>query len=157
MADNHQLTQAAYDKLRAEHTELTTVARIEVARLIEVARAMGDLKENGDYHAAKDLQGMQESRVRTLEAILKDAEIIEASSDGTISAGSVVSIVYEGDSDDMAETYMLGHIEERGEGITVMTPGSPLGAALLGHKVGDRVTYAANGNELAVIVKSVST
>jgi transcription elongation factor GreA len=157
MADQHSLTQAAYDKLRAEHTELTTVARIEVARLIEVARAMGDLKENGDYHAAKDLQGMQEARVRTLEAILKDAIIVEAASDGTISTGSVVSIVYEGDSDDMAESYMLGHIEERTEGVTVMTPGSPLGAALMGRRVGDRVTYQANGRELAVVIKSVSS
>jgi transcription elongation factor GreA len=157
MADTHQLTQAAYDKLKAEHDHLTTVARIDVARLIEVARAMGDLSENGDYHAAKDLQGMQEARVRNLTAILKDAEIIAAPSDGTISTGCTVTIVYEGDSDDMAETYMLGHIEERSEGVTVMTPGSPLGAALMGHRVGDRVTYAANGRELAVIVKSVAS
>jgi transcription elongation factor GreA len=156
MSDTHQLTKAAYDKLQAEHTELTTVGRIDVARAIEVAREMGDLKENGDYHAAKDRQGLMEARIRQLEGMLKNAEIIEATNDGTVGSGSTVTLVYEGDSDDMAETYLIGHIEEKAEGVTIMTPGSPLGAALLGHRAGDRVTYEANGRELAVIVKAVA-
>jgi transcription elongation factor GreA len=62
-----RLTQATYDRLVAELEDLTTRGRVEIAELIEAARALGDLKENGDYHAAKDSQGKMESRIRQLQ------------------------------------------------------------------------------------------
>src|SRR5260221_14716059 len=107
----HQLSQAAYDRLQAEYQQLTTTGRIEIARAIERARELGDLSENGDYQAAKDQQGMMEGRIRQLTAILKDAQIAESVSDGKVGPGSVITIVYEGDSDDSAERYLVGHIE----------------------------------------------
>ena len=67
-----KLTQATYDRLTAELEDLTTRGRVEIAQAIETARALGDLSENGDYHAAKDAQGKMESRVRQLQAMLKE-------------------------------------------------------------------------------------
>ncbi len=66
MPDVHHLSQATYDRLRAELEELTTTGRIDIARKIETARELGDLSENGDYHAAKEEQGKMEARIRHL-------------------------------------------------------------------------------------------
>jgi transcription elongation factor GreA len=155
MSNTHVLSPAAFEKLSAELEDLTTRGRIEIARAIERARELGDLSENGDYHAAKDQQGMMEGRIRQLMAILKDAEIAESVSDGKVGPGSVITLVYEGDSDDDAERYLVGHIEEQRDGLVVITPGSPLGSALLGHSSGETVTYEASGRMLSVTIKSV--
>ena len=139
MPETHHLSRAAYDRLEAELTELSTRGRVEIARKIETAREMGDLSENGDYHAAKEEQGKMEGRIRHLEALIKDAEIVEGGSTEVVDAGSVVDIQYEGD--DESERYLIGSIEERHTALEVMSPGSPLGKALLGHRVGDVVDY----------------
>ena len=72
------LTQEAYDRLAAELEHLSTTGREEIAQRIESAREEGDLKENGGYHAAKDEQGKQEARIRTLQHLLKTATVSEA-------------------------------------------------------------------------------
>jgi transcription elongation factor GreA len=151
MAQTHQLSRSAYARLQAEHEDLTTRGRIEIAQLIERARELGDLSENGDYHAAKDQQGHMEARIRTLEAILENAEIVENARDGLVSPGSIVTIRYDGDSDDDAEVYLLGDIEERAD-LDVISPTSPLGSALIGKVPGDEVTYDAPGGSLKVVV-----
>jgi transcription elongation factor GreA len=151
MAQMHQLSRAAYDRLTAEHEDLTTRGRIEIARSIERARELGDLSENGDYHAAKDQQGHMEARIRTLEAILENAEIVDDAVEGVVSPGSIVTIRYEGDDDDMAEVYLIGHIEEQADH-DVISPTSPLGAALIGKHAGDEVEYDAPGGVLKVVV-----
>ena len=76
--------------------------------------------------------------------------------DGVVGPGTIVTIVYEGDDDDMAETYLLGHIEERRGDLDVISPGSPLGAALLGHCPGDTVRYEAPNGTLGVKILQVS-
>lgn len=138
-SDPVHLSQAAYDRLKAEHDDLVTRGRIEIARKIEAARELGDLSENGDYHAAKEEQGKMQGRILHLENILENAVIVEAGDTEEVQAGTVVAIRYEGDDD--VERYLLGSIEERHDGLDVMSPGSPLGEALLGHKVGDTVEY----------------
>ena len=149
MAETHHLSRAAYDRLEAELTELTTRGRVEIARKIETARELGDLSENGDYHAAKEEQGKMEGRIRHLEALIKDAEIVEGGGSEAVEAGSIVEIRYEGDDD--SERYLIGSIEERHTDLEVMSPGSPLGKALLGHRVGDVVDYETpNGKVLKV-------
>src|SRR2546425_11397601 len=97
MPETH-LSQQAFDRLKAEHDDLTTRGRVEIAGLIERARELGDLSENGDYHAAKDDQGRMEARIRQLQAMLKDAEIVDSKSDtgDTVEAGSIVTLRYEG-------------------------------------------------------------
>jgi transcription elongation factor GreA len=154
MAENIQLTQETLDRLTSEHEHLTTVWRIDIAKRIEAARELGDLKENGDYHAAKEEQGKTEARIRDLEAMIERAEIVEGGSDdGTVAAGSVVTIRYEGDDD--TETYLLGSIEEKREGLDVMSPGSPIGKALLGGQAGDVVEAETPGGTLRVEIVSV--
>src|SRR6187200_984996 len=137
------LSRSAYDRLQAEFDDLTTRGRIEVAQKIEVARLMGDLSENGDYHAAKDEQGHMEGRIRQLEHVIETAEIIEGGDEGIVSTGSIVTIVYEGDDDSMAERYLVGHMEEKTGDLDVMSPQSPLGASLLGSSEGTWVEYEA--------------
>ena len=152
-----QLTRDTYERLQAELEDLTTRGRVEIAALIEAARALGDLKENGDYHAAKDSQGKMESRIRQLEQMLKKATVVEGggASDGTVSHGSVVTLRYEGDDADDTTDFFVGSIEERQGDLTVVSPGSPLGQALLGHAVGDTVEYAAPGGSLRVEIVEI--
>ncbi len=149
------LTQDTYDRLAAELEDLRTRGRIEIARAIEAARALGDLSENGDYHAAKDSQGKMEARIRQLEAMLRDAEIVDsaAGAGGEVTAGAVVALRYAGDEE--AEKYMIGSIEERREGVSVVSPQSPLGQALIGRRRGDHVTYEAPSGPLEVEIVEV--
>ena len=154
MATPKQLSQDAFERLSAEFADLTTRGRIDIARKIETARELGDLSENGDYHAAKEEQGKMEGRIMHLEAILEDVEIVEAAtSTDEVTSGSIVTIRYEGDQE--TEKYLVGSIEERRDGITVMSPGSPLGSALLGSKVGETVKYEAPGGQLAVEIVAI--
>ena len=149
-----QLSQETHDRLSNELTDLTTRGRIEIARQIEAARALGDLSENGDYHAAKDAQGKMEARVRQLQAMLEDAVIVEGDQNvsGVASTGSIVAIRYEGD--DESERYLIGSIEERGD-VAVISPGSPLGQALLGRSPGEQVEYEAPNGTLRVEIVEV--
>jgi transcription elongation factor GreA len=154
MAEVQELSRQAYDRLKAELEELTGEGRIDIARKIEAARALGDLSENGDYHAAKDQQGKMEARIRQIEAILQDAVVVDARPVGDeVAVGSVVSIRFEGDDD--VERYLVGSIEERVDDLEVVSPGSPLGSALLGAKPGDLRSYEVNGNNLTVEIVGV--
>jgi transcription elongation factor GreA len=147
------LTPETHARLTAELEDLTTRGRVEIARQIEAARALGDLSENGDYHAAKDAQGKMEARVRQLQAMLGSAVIVGAPAGDTIATGTVVEIRYEGDEE--TERYLVGSIEERREDVAVISPGSPLGQALLGRGAGDVVVYEAPTGKLAVEIVSV--
>ena len=154
MADTYALSRAAYERLQEELEDLTTRGRVEIARKIETARELGDLSENGDYHAAKEEQGKMEGRIRHIQALLEKAEIVEAEEGaGVVAAGSIVEIRYEGDSS--TDRYLIGSIEERVD-IDVISPGSPLGQSLVGAKVGDTVSFEApNGNTLRVEVVGI--
>src|SRR6478735_8602156 len=145
-----QLSRAAYERMQSELTDLTTRGRIEVAQKIEAARLLGDLSENGDYHAAKDEQGLMEGRIRQLEHLLENSEIVESTDDGTVSTGSIVTLLYDGDSRDLAERYLIGHMEEQVGGLDVVSPSSPLGAALLARRPGVTVEYEAPNGTLRV-------
>lgn len=155
MADTHKLSQEAFDRLKAEHDDLTTRGRIEIAKKIESARELGDLSENGDYHAAKEEQGKMEGRIVHLANLIENSEIVTLVADGDLSvqAGCVVAIRYEGDDD--VERYLIGSIEERRDDVTVMSPGSPLGQALMGSSKGDEVTFESPGGPLKVTVVDI--
>jgi transcription elongation factor GreA len=154
----HLLSQRAYERLQAELEDLTTRGRLEVAGKIERARELGDLSENGDYHAAKDEQGHMEGRIRQLEHLLENAEIVAPPANGVVGPGSVVTVVYEGDDESAAERYLVGHIEEeRRDNLDVVSPESPLGLALIGARVGQWVTYEAPNGELRVQVLKAET
>ncbi|MEJ6512318.1 MAG: transcription elongation factor GreA [Actinomycetota bacterium] len=152
MAVVHRFTQQTHDRLSAEHEQHTTHGRVDIARKIQTAREMGDLSENGDYHAAREEQGKMEARIRQLEALLLDAEIVEAADGSAVVSGVIVGIRYEGD--DEVERLLVGSVEERAE-LEVLTPGSPLGQALMGNKVGDVVDFEAPGGVLKVEIVSI--
>ncbi|MFN8016563.1 MAG: transcription elongation factor GreA [Acidimicrobiales bacterium] len=154
MADPVHLSQAAYDRIKAEHDDLVTRGRIEIARKIEAARELGDLSENGDYHAAKEEQGKMAGRILHLESLLENAVIVEDTSHDQVTPGVIVGIRYEGD--EAVERYLLGSIEERHEDVEVMSPGSALGQALLGGRIGDVVEYETpTGAKLKVEIVTI--
>lgn len=153
MAEPHQFSQDAYDRLKAEHHDLTTRGRIDIARKIETARELGDLSENGDYHAAKEEQGKMEGRIQHLARLLLDAEIVATVFSDKVTPGAIVGLRYAGDED--VEKYLIGSIEERREGLVVMSPGSPLGEALIGASVGETVSYESPVGEMRVEVVSI--
>jgi transcription elongation factor GreA len=150
------LTQDAYDRLAAELDQLSTTGREEIAKRIEAAREEGDLKENGGYHAAKDEQGKQEARIRTLQDLLKHAKVGEAPvSTGVVEPGTVVTALVAGGE----EVFLLGNREiASGSRLDVYSEASPLGSAILGLKEGAKTSYAApNGREIAVEIVKVET
>ena len=146
------LSQEAHDRLQGELDQLIA-NRPVIAAEINARREEGDLRENGGYHAAREEQGKMEGRIRHLEALLENAEIVESAGSDKVVAGSIVEIVYEGDDD--PERYLIGSIEERRDGLEVMSPGSPLGAALLEHAVGDVVQFEAPGGVLTVEIVDI--
>ena len=150
------LTQDAYDRLHNELEHLSTTGREEIAKRIEVAREEGDLKEIGGYQAAKDEQGKQEARIRTLQQLLKDAKVGEApESHGVVESGTVVTAIVAGGE----EKFLLGNREIAANSeLDVYSEASPLGAAIMGLKEGDKGSYTApNGKEISVEVVKVET
>ena len=153
MDETTKFSLQAHQRLTEELAERSGPTRRQISELIERARELGDLKENGDYHAAKNEQGLNEARVRQIEAMLKHAVVVEATTADTVQPGTVVEVRMEGD--DEPSTYLVGSIEERGTGYDVLSPGSPLGKALLGHSPGDVVTYEAPAGRFDVEVLAV--
>lgn len=154
MAETDKLTRATFERLQAEYEDLTTRGRIDIARKIEAARELGDLSENGDYHAAKEEQGKMEGRIMFLAKKLEEAEIVEVTGGDSVATGSIVELRYEGDDD--TERYLVGSIEERQAGVEILSPGSPLGEALMGAVAGDHVSFESpSGATLSVEVVRV--
>jgi len=152
MSESH-LSPQAYARLQQELEERSTTRRRDLSLWIERAREHGDLKENADYHAAKDEHGLNEARVRQLEQMLKEAVVVEASSGDVVEPGTLVELRYEGDDDVM--TYLVGSIEERHDTYDMLSTNSPLGQALLGKAPGATVTYQGPKRELSVTVVAV--
>ena len=154
------LTQEAYDKLQSELDQLSGPGRAQIAAKIAAAREEGDLRENGGYHAARDEQGQQEARIRQLSDMLRRAKVGEPTAIDEVAPGSRVTIAFDGDESDI-DTFVLGSRELLGleggvETANVYSPQSPLGAAILGRRPGDVVSYVApNGRSINVTVVKV--
>jgi transcription elongation factor GreA len=153
MTEPH-LSPEAHARLKAELEERTTSRRRELSLAIERAREHGDIKENADYDAAKNEQGINEARVRQLEQMLKNAVVIDSNTAGDIvEPGTIVDLRYPGDDDLL--TYLVGSIEERNEKYDVLSTNSPIGMAILGKAPGDTVTYQGPKREMSVTVVAV--
>ena len=143
------LTQEAADRLAAELTHLETTGRSEIVKKIESARAEGDLKENGGYHAAREEQGKMEARIRQLKHMLENAEIgtPPASAAGVVAPGMKVTVEIMGDE----MQFLLGSREISSGDLDVYSEKSPLGSAVMGAKVGEEKSYTApNGKNISV-------
>ena len=148
------LSPAARARLEAELEERRGPRRREISEWIERAREHGDLRENADYDAAKNEQGHNEARIRHLEALLANAVVVEEAEADVVAPGVLVEIRI--DDDEETQTYLLGSIEERPDGVDVLSTGSPLGRAIVGATLGDRRTYEGpRGNTMTVEVVSI--
>jgi transcription elongation factor GreA len=146
------LSQDAYDRLQAELDDLIA-ARPVIASEINARREEGDLRENGGYHAAREEQGKQEGRILRLKELLRDAEVGDAPTADNVAPGTVVTIYFDDDKSD-TETFLLGSREIAATtDLTVYSPESALGKAILGASAGQTVTYTApSGADIKVTV-----
>ena len=145
------LTQEAADRLATELADLEGPLRAEIIKKIETARAEGDLKENGGYHAAREEQGKIEGRIRQLKHMLEHAHIgtPPVGESGVVGLGMLVTVDIAGDE----IKFLLGSREIASGDVDVYSEKSPLGAAVLGAKVGQTVTYTApTGKQIQVAV-----
>ena len=145
------LTQEAADRLAAELAELEGPLRAEIIKKIETARAEGDLKENGGYHAAREEQGKIEGRIRQLKHMLEHAHIgtPPASESGVVGQGMLITVDIAGDE----LKFLLGSREIASGEFDVYSEKSPLGSAVLGAKLGETVNYLApNGKSIQVAI-----
>jgi transcription elongation factor GreA len=127
------MTVAQRDALAAELAELEGPKRAEIVQAIATARSFGDLSENFEYHAAKNEQGLLERRITILRHRLENAVLVEQAADGVVGVGSVVEV----------EDEQGGRFEVEISSVGGVSTESPLGAALVGAKVGDVVDVAA--------------
>lgn len=146
------LTPEAFEKLTSELEQLTTDGRAEIEARIAEARSHGDLRENADYDAAKNDQGLMEARIRQIEGLLQTAEVRQATDDGTVQIGSLVTVV-DSDGDEMQ--YLVATYENKVAGLLLASPDGPLGAALMGARIGDTVAYQAPAGEFTVEIKEI--
>ena len=148
------LTQEAYDRLKAELDQLLNVERQAIAKKIQEAREEGDLKENGGYHAAKDQQGTIEARIARLNQILANSVVGDApASSDVVTQGMVIEIMLG----EKKMEFLLGSAEmAENTDLTVYSPDSPMGSAIMGAKIGETVSYTApTGKVLTVKIVSV--
>ena len=148
------LTQEAFDRLALELETLSTTGRAEIVKRIELARAEGDLKENGGYHAAKDQQGKIEARIRELTELLNNAHVGSEPVDASrVASGTIVTAHIHGDE----ERFLLGSREiAGGTDLDVYSEHSPMGLAIIGLEPGDTATFTApSGAEIAVEIISI--
>lgn len=140
------LTQAGAKKLRAELEQLKKVERPRIIEAIAEARAHGDLKENAEYHAAREQQGMTEARIRDLEGQLSHAEIIDVSrldAGSRVVFGATVTLVDEESGDE--KTYQIVGDLEADIKENRVSISSPMARALIGREEGDVVEVEAPG------------
>ena len=149
------LTQEAFDRLKAELEQLLNVERQAIAKKIQEAREEGDLKENGGYHAAKDQQGIIEARIARINQILANSVVGESQeASDKVAQGMVITI----ELGDKKMEFLLGSAEmAENTDLTVYSPDSPMGNAIMGAKIGETVSYTApTGKLLTVKIVAVS-
>jgi transcription elongation factor GreA len=157
MAEDQQyLTRQGAADLRAELEELITVRRPSLARELREAISQGDLSENADYHDAKEQQAFLEGRILYLENLLRVAVILdenEQSKPQEVQVGTEVTIQGE---DDPVETYRIVGAAEADPRNGKISNESPMGSALLGRRVGEKVQVQTPSGEWRVTIKKIS-
>ena len=151
------LTRDAYERLRAELEGLKSEGRAHIAERLQHARELGDIRENAEFDAAKNDQALMESRIRRLERMLKDPDIVAKPTAADAAGPGVLVTVRPLDDDEPDdEVYLLAASkEEKAEGARTVSVDSPLGQALLGQKVGAQVSYEAPGGTFTYEVVSL--
>ena len=150
------MLKVTFDRLSKELEQLKTVERGEIAHVIDVARELGDLKENAEYHAAKDKQGLMEARILDLTDLVGRAQVIDPStlSHERVSFGSTVELIDQ--EDDSEVTYTLVGSQESNPDKGLISIGSPMARALLGKEEGDEVEIVLPSGKKIFDVESIS-
>jgi transcription elongation factor GreA len=148
------ITIDAYHRLKTELDELTIGGREMMGERLKAAREHGDIRENAEYDAAKNEQGLMEARIRNLKQMLRDPEIVEAPvATDAVGPGMLVTIRALDEDDPEDETYLLAeHAEEKAPGARTITTTSPLGSALMSCAKGQEVVYEAPGGSFRYVV-----
>jgi transcription elongation factor GreA len=145
------LTKEGLEKLKAELKELVEVKRPEIAKRIQAAREAGDISENAEYDSARQEQSYIEGRIAELEEVIKSAKISDATVKGVIGVGCKVTVHVDGDKEDF---YIVGPPEANPVEKKISHE-SPLGVALVGKKIGDKVEVEAPVGKLTYTILSV--
>jgi len=147
------LTQEGLDKLKAELVELKTKTRRELADRIELAKSMGDLSENAEYHEAKDTLGMAEARIRDIEDMLKNASVIEKEGGSdVVRVGSSVEVEVSGKK----KAYKIVGSNEADPLNGLISNESPIGRAFLGQAVGTSVEVETPGGTMVYKITKIA-
>jgi transcription elongation factor GreA len=147
------LTTGGHRKLAEELEYLTTVRRAEIAKIIHEAKMDGDVMENAGYDEARRQQAFLEGRILTLQAMLENVEIIQSNgSSDVVDLGSRVTVAEDGFE---PETYTIVGSAEADPGSGRISNASPLGKALMTHKVGDRVSFSTPGGTIEVKIVAI--
>ena len=131
------LTQEGFDELKAELDELINVQRPENINAIKEARALGDLSENADYDAAKNDQALIEGKIKKIEKMLENVEIIKEKTTGKVGLGNTVEIMYVDDKD--KDIYKIVGSQEADPFMSKISNESPIAKAIMNKRVGDIV------------------
>jgi len=143
------------EKMKEELEELMGPGREEMSTRLLRARELGDLKENAEYHAAKDAQGLMEARIRTLQYTISNAVVRDASTSAEeVGPGLIVTVK---DSLGTEDYLIADSMEEKVDGASTVTPSSPMGKALLGRKVGDSAEVQAPRGSFVVEIVALRT
>ena len=147
------LTTEGHHKLVEELEYLTTVRRAEIAKIIHEAKMDGDVMENAGYEEARRQQAFLEGRILTLQAMLENVEIIQANGNtDVVDLGSRVTVAEDGFE---PETYTIVGSAEANPASGRISNASPLGKALMAHKVGDRVSFSTPGGTIEVKIVAI--
>ena len=147
------LTLEGHRKLVEELEYLTTVRRAEIAKIIHEAKMDGDVMENAGYEEARRQQAFLEGRILTLQAMLENVEIIQANGNtDVVDLGSRVTVAEDGFE---PETYTIVGSAEANPASGRISNASPLGKALMAHKVGDRVSFSTPGGTIEVKIVAI--
>lgn len=152
----NQLTKSDIRKMEEEIEHRKLVVRKEALEAVKEARAQGDLSENFEYYAAKKYKNQNESRIRYLERMIKTAEVFEeTSSEDEVGMNNTVELYFE--EDDETETYRVVTTVRENSLEGRISVESPIGKAIYGKKVGDRVKISVNANyEYYVVIRAIT-
>jgi transcription elongation factor GreA len=148
------ISAEGYEEAKAELEHLVRERRPAIVAAIKAARAEGDLSENAEYHAAREEQGLNEARIRHLEALLGEAEVADAPADGTVGIGSVVRF-RDGDDGPEREVTVV-HSLEADAAAGKLSAESPVARAMLGNRAGQAVTVETPRGPKRVEILSVT-
>lgn len=149
----HYLSQEKYDALKQELNQLKTEERKNIAESLEYAKSLGDLSENAEYHEARDKQADLEDRIAEIEETLKYAQIVSAHHASLVEVGTTIVTKK---SDGREEKFSIVGPEEADMLANKISHESPLGSALLGHKVGDTISVSTPKGEVKYKIVSIN-